>query len=123
MKGLKLLPLVAALALTGCMSMAPSYERPEAPIAKEWPSGPAYANAKLNQDALPDWQEFYTDNRLRQVIQMTLDNNRDYRVAMLNVEKTRYAYNIQRSNFLPTISANGTGEHKGTPSSLSLIHI
>lgn len=119
MKGLKLLPLVAALALTGCMSMAPSYERPEAPIAKEWPSGPAYANAKLNQDALPDWQEFYTDNRLRQVIQMTLDNNRDYRVAMLNVEKTRYAYNIQRSNFLPTISANGTGEHKGTPSSLS----
>ena len=45
MKSLKLLPLVAALALTGCMSMAPSYERPEAPIAAAWPEGEAYAEA------------------------------------------------------------------------------
>ena len=119
MKGLKLLPLVAALALTGCMSMAPSYERPQAPVAGEWPTGDAYVNAHLNQGALPDWKEFYTDNRLRQVIQMSLDNNRDYRVAMLNVEKARYAYNIQRSNFLPTVNATGSGSHSGTPRSLS----
>ena len=79
-KAFKLLPLVAALALTGCMSMAPSYERPEAPIVTAWPSGEAYADAKLNQQALPDWHEFFTDERLRKVIQMTLDNNRDYRV-------------------------------------------
>ena len=72
MKSLKLLPLVAALALTGCMSMAPSYERPEAPIAASWPAGEAYANAKVNQQALPDWQEFFTDPRLRQVIQFIM---------------------------------------------------
>lgn len=119
MKSLKLLPLVAALALTGCMSMAPSYERPEAPIAASWPEGEAYANAKLNQQALPDWQEFFTDPRLRQVIQMMLDNNRDYRVAMLNVDRMRYAYNIQRANFLPSISATGSGEHSGTPRTVS----
>ena len=119
MKSLKLLPLVAALALTGCMSMAPSYERPEAPIAAAWPEGEAYANAKVNQQALPDWQEFFTDPRLRQVIQMMLDNNRDYRVAMLNVDRMRYAYNIQRANFLPSISATGSGEHSGTPRTLS----
>ncbi len=119
MPSFKLLPLVAVLALTGCVSMAPSYERPVAPVAYEWPTGPAYAKAKLNQEALPDWQEFYTDNRLREVIQMSLDNNRDYRVAMLNVEKARYAYNIQRSNFLPTVSANGSGQHQGTPRTLN----
>ncbi len=119
MKSFKLLPLVAVLALTGCMSMAPSYERPEAPIAQQWPAGPAYANAQLNQQALPDWQQFYTDDRLRQVIQMTLDNNRDYRVAMLNVQKVRDAYNIQRAEFLPTIAASGQGSHSGTPETLS----
>lgn len=119
MPSFKLLPLVAVLALTGCVSMAPSYERPVAPVANEWPTGPAYAKAKLNQEALPDWHEFYTDNRLREVIQMSLDNNRDYRVAMLNVEKARYAYNIQRSNFLPTVSGNGSGQHQGTPRTLS----
>ena len=104
-KTFKFLPLVAALALTGCMSMAPSYERPQAPILNVWPSGEAYADAKLNQQALPDWREFFTDERLRKVIELTLDNNRDYRVAMLNVQRMRYAYNIQRSEFLPSISA------------------
>ena len=116
----KVLPLVAALALTGCMSMAPSYERPKAPVEASWPAGAAYADAKLNQQALPDWQEFFTDDRLRQVIQMSLDNNRDYRVAMLNVQKMRYAYNIQRSEFLPSISATGAGEHSQTPGSVSV---
>ena len=37
-KTFKFLPLVAALALTGCMSMAPSYERPQAPILNAWPT-------------------------------------------------------------------------------------
>ena len=59
----KVLPLVAALALTGCMSMAPSYERPKAPVEASWPAGAAYADAKLNQQALPDWQEFFTDGQ------------------------------------------------------------
>ena len=118
-KTFKFMPLVAALALTGCMSMAPSYERPQAPILTAWPSGEAYADAKLNQQALPDWREFFTDERLRKVIQMTLDNNRDYRVAMLNVQRMRYAYNIQRSEFLPSISATGSGDHTGTPRTLS----
>ena len=118
-KTFKFLPLVAALALTGCMSMAPSYERPQAPILNAWPTGEAYADAKINQQALPDWHEFFTDERLRKVIELTLENNRDYRVAMLNVQKMRYAYNIQRSEFLPSISGVGSGEHSGTPRTLS----
>ena len=118
-KTFKFLPLVAALALTGCMSMAPSYERPQAPILNAWPTGEAYADAKINQQALPYWHEFFTDERLRKVIELTLENNRDYRVAMLNVQKMRYAYNIQRSEFLPSISGVGSGEHSGTPRTLS----
>lgn len=119
MKGFKLLPLLAALALTGCMSMAPTYERPQAPISAQWPAGAAYDKAKTNQSALPDWQEFYQDKRLQSVISKMLENNRDYRVALLNVEKVRQAYNIQRSEFLPHLAAVGEGRHQGTPSGLS----
>ena len=99
MKIVKVLPLVAAMMLTGCVSMSPFYDRPQAPVAGAWPEGAAYEQAKLNQAALPDWKSFYTDARLREVIQMTLDHNRDYRVALLNVERLRQAYNIQRSEF------------------------
>ena len=119
MKMYKLLPLVAAVALTGCMSMAPSYERPVAPIAEQWPQGAAYDQAKLNQAALPDWQSFYQDERLRAVLSQMLENNRDLRVALLNVEKVRQAYNIQRSEFLPHLAGIGEGRHQGTPSGLS----
>ena len=119
MKAFKLLPLVAALALTGCMSMAPTYERPEAPVSTEWPSGPAYAGAKLNQQALPGWREYYTDKRLVTVIETMLKNNRDLRVALLNVEKVRQAYNIQRAEFVPDVAAAGSGAHSRTSADLS----
>ena len=119
MKIVKVLPLVAAVMLTGCVSMSPFYDRPQAPVAGAWPEGAAYEQAKLNEVALPDWEAFYTDARLREVIKMTLANNRDYRVALLNVERLRQAYNIQRSEYLPYLAATGDGTHKQTPKSLS----
>ena len=90
-----------------------------APIASQWPAGAAYEQAKLNQDALPSWQSFYQDERLRAVLGQMLENNRDLRVALLNVEKVRQAYNIQRSDYLPHLAAVGEGRHQGTPSGLS----
>ena len=119
MKIVKVLPLVAAVMLTGCVSMSPFYDRPQAPVAGAWPEGAAYEQAKLNEAALPDWEAFYTDARLREVIKMTLANNRDYRVALLNVERLRQAYNIQRSEYLPYLAAAADGTHKQTPKSLS----
>ncbi|HAW45381.1 MAG TPA: multidrug transporter, partial [Sutterella sp.] len=119
MRKAKLTALFAVLALTGCVSMSPIYERPEAPVAQDWPAGPAYEKAILNQNALPDWQTYYTDARLREVISLMLENNRDLRVALLNVEKVRQAYNIQRSAYLPSIAATGSGAHARTPETLS----
>ena len=56
MKIVKVLPLVAAMMLTGCVSMSPFYDRPQAPVAGAWPEGAAYEQAKLNEVALPDWE-------------------------------------------------------------------
>jgi len=101
-----------AVCATGC-TMAPKYTRPTAPIPAEWPSGAAYEQRQAPTDvpAAPDmnWREFFTDDKLQQVIGMALTSNRDLRLAALNVERTRALYGIQRAELLPTVNAMGSG--------------
>lgn len=71
-----------ALALGGC-SLAPDYQRPTAPVAPQYPQGAAFAPAAGNPGA--DWQGLFQDPLLQQLIHSALQNNRDLRVAALNV--------------------------------------
>ena len=112
----------AVLFLAGC-SLAPSYSRPEAPVPAEWPSGPAYAERGAGQEgpaaAALAWQEFFADRRLRALIAMALDQNRDLRVAALNIEKARAQYRIERAGLLPALDASGGGSKQRVPDTLS----
>ncbi|QPF75607.1 efflux transporter outer membrane subunit [Roseateles sp. DAIF2] len=91
----------AALLLSGCMSLAPQHERPAAPVAADWPA-PATAGAQKAAEL--SWQDFYAgDARLRELIALALQNNRDLRVALLNVEKARAQYRITDASRLPTV--------------------
>lgn len=117
---LKLMPLVATLFLAGCINLAPSYERPEAPISKTWPQGEAYQQSEARRAELPEWQSFIKDDRLKQLIQLGLDNSRDLKIAVFNIEKARAQYGVQRSALFPSIGAvaNMTRQHTaGTLSS------
>ncbi|HJU49935.1 MAG TPA: efflux transporter outer membrane subunit, partial [Pseudogulbenkiania sp.] len=116
--------LLSAALLAGC-SLAPTYQRPAAPVAGQWPSGPAYGGAMATQatkgSSAADigWREFFADARLQKLIELALTNNRDLRVAMLNVEKTRAQYQIQRANLFPAINATGSGTRQRLPADLS----
>lgn len=121
MKGMKTalcLSLGAFICLSGC-TLIPKYTRPEAPIPATWPSGPAYnENASASQGNLPEditWQDFFIDERLKEVINLALKNNRDLRVAALNIEKARALYRIQRAELFPTINAVGSGSKEYIP--------
>jgi len=112
--------LLVIASLTGC-TLAPKYKRPEAPVPSPWPSGPAY---KEPMPAIPkadelSWEEFFTDGRLREVIRMALENNRDLRVAALNVEMSRAYYGIQRAELLPTLDVVARGSKERVPADLS----
>jgi len=112
---------VAIACITGC-TMAPNYTRPDAPIPESWPTGTAYPqNQSETKDAATDlkWDQFFMDPQLRKLIAMALENNRDLRVAALNVEKTRAQYRIQRADLLPTINAEGGGTIQRVPEDLS----
>jgi multidrug efflux system outer membrane protein len=117
----KLLPLALVAALSAC-TLAPTYQRPGAPVAGQWPSGPAYGNAQPTAGkAVADigWRDFLTDPQLQKLVEVALANNRDLRVAMLNVEATRAQYGIQRAALFPTINAQGSGSRQRVPADLN----
>jgi multidrug efflux system outer membrane protein len=55
-----------------------------------------------------DWQRFFADARLRQLISLALANNRDLRIAVLNIEQTRALYQVRRADELPTLGVGAT---------------
>jgi len=105
-----------ALAIGGC-TLAPRYERPASPVEAKF-------NGQEGASAVPaaeiGWRDFFPDSRLQDLIGRALTNNRDLRVAALNVEAARAQYRIQRSDLVPKIDAVGDGSSQRVPASLSL---
>ncbi|MCX5870950.1 MAG: AdeC/AdeK/OprM family multidrug efflux complex outer membrane factor [Deltaproteobacteria bacterium] len=117
------LSLGTSLCLTGCTTMAPEYTQPVAPVSTAWPNGPAYQKSINNP---PDkevadipWQEFFVDQQLQKVIVLALKNNRDLRIAALNIERSQAQYRIQRAELFPQINATAGGSGQRIPETLS----
>ncbi|WP_174821664.1 efflux transporter outer membrane subunit [Duganella rivi] len=121
-------PLAAAL-LSAC-SMAPTYERPAAPVANAYAFNPSGTAAKTGfatnlagpgQKAAVDtgWREFFIDPRLQQLIAAALENNRDLRTAVLRIEEARALYNIQSADRLPNVNLSAAETRAKTPAFLS----
>jgi multidrug efflux system outer membrane protein len=97
--------LAVALVLSGC-TIIPKYERPAAPVAAQYP-GPAETRKESAASDIP-WQNFFAEERLKKLIELALANNRDFRVAILNVEQSRAQYRITRSASFPTVDGSGS---------------
>ena len=110
-------PLLAAMVLGGCVNLAPQYERPEAPVSGQWLPAASLPKGQVGADV--KWQQFFTDSRLAQLQTLALANNRDLRLASLNVEKAQAQYRIKRADLFPTLDASVSGTHSRTPGSLS----
>jgi len=102
----------AALAccLAACNTMAPRYERPAAPVAAAFPAAAASAPAATTgvAPAAQPWQAYFQDARLAQLIAAALANNRDLRVAVLNIEVARAQVGLSRASEFPTVNLQGT---------------
>ena len=105
-----LTPVLAACALAACSTL-PTFERPPAPVAQAWPTSPPSTQG-ANADTA--WQEVVQDARLRQAIALALANNRDLRLATLNMAQVRAQYQIQSAASSPTINAALTGSRQST---------
>lgn len=121
-RGVAALVAVATL-IAGC-SLQPVYRRPLAPVAPAYPGGPAYRSSpegsptQLPADEI-GWRDFLTDPRLQRLVEIALANNRDLRVAALNVAQVRAQYRIQRAAIFPQAGGYGDASSSRTPASLT----
>jgi multidrug efflux system outer membrane protein len=100
--------------LAGC-TLEPRYERPGAPIPSAWTNGPPASSAGATSAADLGWRQFFPDPDMQRLIELALANNRDLRVAALNVQAAQAQYRVQRSDIFPTISATGTEQVEKYP--------
>ncbi len=102
-----------AALLGGCVSLAPDYARPVAPVATQFPAVSGSAAVASTAPASDiEWQNFFTDAKLKQLIEIALQNNRDLRIAVLNIEQARVQFQIRRADQFPTINAALTGSRQ-----------
>lgn len=108
---------VASILLGGC-SLIPDYQRPASPVESLWPSEAGGAQTATAAADL-DWRVFFKDPALQGLIDTALTNNRDLRVAALNVEAYAAQRQIQRSALFPSVTADGGATRQRLPGSLS----
>lgn len=97
-----ILPL--AVALAACGTLAPDYARPASPVPAVWREA-GTEPARLQAPEI-GWRSVFKDANLQKVIELALQNNRDLRVAALNIEKARAEYRIARADLFPTVSVS-----------------
>jgi outer membrane protein, multidrug efflux system len=101
---------LAILALSAC-TLIPHYQRPQSPVPDHWPAdagnAPA-ASAVVSADQI-GWRQFFADRRLQRLVAIALENNRDLRVAVLNVAASEAQFRAERGNLFPEIFATGSG--------------
>ncbi len=115
----KLLLLGMTACLCGCIH--PKYDRPALPVSPSWPqsAGNLTSTAAAPEAVNVKWREFFTDKGLQSVIDLALANNRDLRMATLNVEKVQALYRIQRAQQYPQLDASATGQLYRLPEKMS----
>jgi multidrug efflux system outer membrane protein len=115
------------LCLTGCAPHKQIYQQPQMPTAPAWHSGlpsqqtPDSAPATASAPAATEvkWRDYYTDDKLRQVIGLALQNNRDLRIAVLNVEKAMAQYRQQRASQFPELDATASSDVYRVPGTMN----
>src|SRR5258708_4603963 len=110
--------LVLAAILSAC-SLAPRYERPAPPVAAGYPDSGQEQGANARAATEIGWREFFTDARLKKMVELALADNRDLHVAVLNIEVVRAQYQIQRADLFPSVNAAASGGRQRIPPGLS----
>lgn len=110
-----LLAIAIAATLAGC---APLSEVNTAKVDAQL-VGATSAQKEASHEAVPNWQAFFPDAQLRQLIETGLVQNRDLRVAIARIEETRAQYGLARADRWPSVDIAASGASNSTPSKFS----
>ena len=109
------LSALAVLVLSACQ-LAPEQQAIELPVPDAYAStaqGSGTAAAELH------WQQFFSNPKLQQLIELSLKNNKDLQIAALNVQRVRALYQIEDSALYPSLDLNASGTRQRLPADLT----
>lgn len=106
--------LLATLTVAGC-TLAPDYQEPASPV----PDTAGDDKRVADELVLPGWEALFQDPQLQQLIRTALSNNRDLRLALLDVAEARAQYRIEGAALYPELSVDGEGTRQRLPADLS----
>ena len=117
------LAIASSLFIAGCATLEPALPAADAAIMGAWPLPPTTQSTvssvvpvdASDAPAVADigWRDFFVDPKLEELVARALDHNRDLRVAVLNVERARAQYRIQRADRVPSLGATATLTRSG----------
>ncbi len=115
-----LVPLSLACCMSACV-LTPKLENPALPVPAHFP---IQKSVVMTSDALlpaqlPGWRDMFSDPRLQRLIDLALQNNRDLRLATLNVKAAQAMSRIQMAGRFPSVSADANATRERAISSSS----
>ena len=130
MKKILINSLFISQILVSC-SLAPKYKRPPLPIADKLENQAEdkaenqsisiieaiKPTTKISQSV--KWQDFFKSENIKQIIQISLENNRDLKVAVLNIEAARALNRISQADFWPEIKAKSSLNREKTSGNIN----
>jgi multidrug efflux system outer membrane protein len=106
---------LALLVLSACQ-LAPEQQAIELPVPDAYASvaqGVGTAASQLH------WQQFFSNPKLQQLIELSLTQNKDLQIATLNVQRVRALYQIEDSALYPALNLNASGTRQRLPADLT----
>lgn len=110
------LTLLLGCALLSSCALSPEYKQPQDMTSPSWSEASGVAEqegAEMQLASEIPWKDFYKSEELQTVISLGLENNKDLRTAILNIERARAAYNIERADLYPKINGDAAADLEG----------
>jgi multidrug efflux system outer membrane protein len=115
----KVISVLVVFALTAGCAAIPAYERPQIPLAVSWSEDTEFQQDERKRAADIAWKDYFRSEPLQKLIVRTLDNNRDMRIAVLNIQAAMAAYRIQKTESLPSVDGSASVTRANVPDNAS----
>jgi multidrug efflux system outer membrane protein len=108
---------LATLALAGCGSLVPPAEAPSASLRDTF--RPAAEPPTAGAAAAHEWDGFFADRRLREVVGLALGGNRNLRAGMAAVERARALHGVSAAARWPDVEGTAAAGRQRSGGSTS----
>lgn len=113
MRQLTIASVCSLLFLSGCVSLAPEYQRPPMPVPQQFSLSQQALTPVLDTYQDTGWRTFFPDATLQGLIREALENNRDLRMAVLKAEETLASLSATDAARYPQLNLTGNSTYQG----------